>query len=120
MIECINSSSYEIGDNEEKKPGFIKTFTEEFKPNPKIRNTLIFSIFFCIAVCLAVNIPILIIFNPNQGNGNIGLNKSYKRVRADDPEYIYIPIIATNNINGNFYQKTTISTDEVIRELQAA
>jgi hypothetical protein len=46
MIECINSSSYEIGDNEEKKPGFIKTFTEEFKPNPKIRNTLIFSIFF--------------------------------------------------------------------------
>ena len=46
MIECINSSSYEIGDNEEKKPGFIKTFKKKFIPKPKIRNTLIFSIFF--------------------------------------------------------------------------
>ena len=42
--------------------------------------------------------------NEDKGNGNKGLNSSYKRVKADDPEYIYIPIIATNNIQGNFYQ----------------
>ena len=46
MIECVNSSLDEIGDNEGKKPSFVRNFTEQFKPNPKIRNTLIFSIFF--------------------------------------------------------------------------
>ena len=46
MIECINSSLDEIGENNEKKTRFIRTFTEEFKPNPKIRIFLIFSIFF--------------------------------------------------------------------------
>ena len=39
----------------------------------------------------------------DKGNGNIGLNSLYERVKADDPEYIYIPIISTNNIQGNFY-----------------
>lgn len=39
-----------------------------------------------------------------KGNGNIGLNSSYKRVKPNDPEYFYIPIISTNNIQGNFYQ----------------
>ena len=43
--------------------------------------------------------------NKNKGNGNIGLNSSYKRVKPDDSDYIYIPIIGTNNIQGNFYQK---------------
>ena len=42
--------------------------------------------------------------NTDKGNENIGLNSSYKRVKADDPEYIYIPVISTNNIQGNFYQ----------------
>lgn len=46
MIECINSSLDEIGENDKKMPRFIRAFTEEFKPNPKIRITLIFSIFF--------------------------------------------------------------------------
>jgi hypothetical protein len=46
MIECVNSSLDEIGENDNKKPIFVRAFTEEFKPNPKIRITLIFSIFF--------------------------------------------------------------------------
>ena len=46
MIECFNSSLEEISDNAEQNPKFVRTFTEEFKPNPKYRMILIFSIFF--------------------------------------------------------------------------
>ena len=34
----------------------------------------------------------------------MGINSSYKRVNLDDPELFQIPIISTNNIQGNFYE----------------
>ena len=58
------------------------------------------------AACIVVIIPILIkIKNKNKGNGKIGLDSSYKRVKYDDPDFFYIPIVATNNIQGKFYQE---------------
>jgi len=44
MLEGINSSYGDISEKDE--PKIARIFTEEFKPNPKIRITLIFSIFF--------------------------------------------------------------------------
>ena len=37
------------------------------------------------------------------GNGNKGINSSYKRVKPDDRDLFHIPIISINNIQGNFY-----------------
>jgi len=61
---------------------------------------------FCLLSTVIVSIPILIKIKniKTNGNGNIGLNSSYQRVKSDDPDYIYIPIIATNNIDGNYNQ----------------
>ena len=62
--------------------------------------------FFLLSVVI-VAVPILIKIKnieSDKTNGNIGLNSLYKRVRSDDPDYIYIPIIATNNIEGYYNQ----------------
>ena len=59
---------------------------------------------FCLVSIFIVSVSILFKIKRIKTNGNIGLNSSYKRVRSDDPDYVYIPIIATNDIDGNYYQ----------------
>ena len=58
MIEQINKSNDETENKTELK--IIKNLTLEFKPNPNIRTTFILLIFFCMAACIVVIIPILI------------------------------------------------------------
>jgi hypothetical protein len=53
--------------------------------------------------------------NKLKGNGNIGLNSSYKRVLPDDPDYFYIPIISTNNIRNFFYQTEIVERNIVYK-----
>ena len=53
--------------------------------------------------------------NKIKGNGNIGLNSSYKRVLPDDPDYFYIPIISTNNIRNFFYQTEIVERNIVYK-----
>ena len=65
--------------------------------------TLILLVFSLLSIVI-VSIPILIKIQNIKTNGNIGLNSAYQRVKSDDPDYIYIPIIATNNIDGNYNQ----------------
>ena len=61
---------------------------------------------FCLLSIVIISVPILIKIKTikRNGNGNIGLNSAYQRVKNDDPDNIYIPIIATNNIEGNYNQ----------------
>ena len=40
-----------------------------------------------------------------QQNGNLGLNQNYERVDPNDKNYIYIPIVGTDDIHGNFFPK---------------
>ena len=43
--------------------------------------------------------------NMSEKNGNQGLNQNYNRVKPNDKNYIYIPIIGTDDIHGNFFPK---------------
>jgi 2',3'-cyclic-nucleotide 2'-phosphodiesterase (5'-nucleotidase family) len=40
-----------------------------------------------------------------QQNGNLGLNQNYERVDPNDKNYVYIPIVGTDDIHGNFFPK---------------
>ena len=41
----------------------------------------------------------------SEQNGNLGLNQNYSRVKPNDKNYIYIPIVGTDDIHGNFFPK---------------
>ena len=41
----------------------------------------------------------------SEQNGNLGLNQNYSRVKPNDKKYIYIPIVGTDDIHGNFFPK---------------
>ena len=43
-----------------------------------------------------------------QQNGNLGLNQNYEKVDPKDKKYIYIPIVGTDDIHGNFFPKINI------------
>ena len=41
----------------------------------------------------------------SEQNWNLGLNQNYSRVKPNDKKYIYIPIVGTDDIHGNFFPK---------------
>ena len=41
----------------------------------------------------------------SEQNGNLGLNQNYDRVNPNDKNYVYIPIVGTDDIHGNFFPK---------------
>ena len=41
----------------------------------------------------------------SEQNGNLGLNQNYSRVKPNDKKYIFIPIVGTDDIHGNFFPK---------------
>ena len=68
----------------------------------------IISISLIILILLILCLISILYFNlkiKNTTNGNIGLNPNYKRINPKDEKYIYIPIVGTDDIHGNFFPK---------------
>ena len=98
-----NNISYNKVKNNFNSKQTLKESKQRYQ-NMRLFFTL-FIFFFCLiaSIIIIIFLSIKIKNETDKGNGNIGLNSLYERVKADDPEYIYIPIISTNNIQGNFY-----------------
>ena len=108
-----------IIDYEESKSGEIHTIDiqtitkEPFKLKKKYKLIIIISaillilfIFIFIFIYKSLNKHYLNEFNKdNQTNGNVGLNPYYKKVNPKDERYIYIPIVGTDDIHGNFFPR---------------
>ena len=114
--------SNEIGKNniidfEESKSGEIQTVDIQtikkvpFKLKRKYKLIIIITVillilFIFIFIYKSLNKYYLKEFNKdNQTNGNIGINPYYKKVNPKDERYIYIPIVGTDDIHGNFFPK---------------
>ena len=77
------------------------------KSKKKYKNILIFLIILLI-ISLLIPIAICIKYYSkelNKTNGNIGLNPYYEKIYPNSNNYIYIPIIGTDDIHGNFFPK---------------
>ena len=93
-----------------------KTYKTKSKINPDIKFwnkpliiTIIIILIFYISILLSY--PFITQFKANyvrnmsEQNGNQGLNQNYSRVKPNDKNYIYIPIVGTDDIHGNFFPK---------------
>ena len=47
----------------------------------------------------------MIVREMSEQNGNLGLNQNYERVNPNDKNYIYVPIVGTDDIHGYFFPK---------------
>ena len=77
------------------------------KSKRKYKKILIFLIFLLI-ISLLIAFTISIKYHLkeiNKTNGNIGLNPYYEKIYPETNNYIYIPIIGTDDIHGNFFPK---------------
>ena len=106
-----NKNQYNINSKETSIRNSLKESKKRYQ-NMRLFFTL-FIFFFCRIACIVIIIFISIKIKneSDKGNGNVGLNSLYERVKVDDPNYIYIPIISTNNIQGNFYPKETVENN---------
>ena len=91
-----------------------KTYIERTPINPKFWNktlitTLILIIIFYLSMILLypfiTQFKAMIVREMSEQNGNLGLNQNYSRVKPNDKNYIYIPIVGTDDIHGNFFPK---------------
>ena len=71
--------------------------------------TIILILIFYIALLLIYpfisQIKEMMVREMSEQNGNLGLNQNYSRVKPNDKKYIYIPIVGTDDIHGNFFPK---------------
>ncbi len=91
-----------------------KTYIERTPVNPKFWNktlitTIILIIIFYLSMILLypfiTQFKAMIVREMSEQNGNLGLNQNYSRVKPNDKNYIYIPIVGTDDIHGNFFPK---------------
>ena len=91
-----------------------KTYIERTPINPKFWNktlitTLILIIIFYLSMILLypfiTQFKAMIVREMSEQNGNLGLNQNYSRVKPNHKNYIYIPIVGTDDIHGNFFPK---------------
>ena len=111
-IGKINIIDYEESKSGEVHSIDLQTIAKEpFKLKKKYKLIIIIPVillilFIFIFVFKLLNKYYLKEFNKdNQTNGNIGLNPNYKKVNPKDEQYIYIPIVGTDDIHGHFFPK---------------
>ena len=91
-----------------------KTYNIKKQTSPKFcTKSVIFSILIIIIFYLSMLVlyPFIYQFKAmmvremSEQNGNLGLNQNYNRVKPNDKNYIYVPIVGTDDIHGNFFPK---------------
>ena len=77
--------------------------------NKSLITTIILILIFYITLLLIYpfinQIKEMMVREMSEQNGNLGLNQNYSRVKPNDKKYIYIPIVGTDDIHGNFFPK---------------
>ena len=113
QLQVIRKEDVIIGDLEEmeltSKNYKIKTKkTKKFCNRTLIRIICLICIFYLSTLYLypfITNIQKINVRIMFQQNGNLGLNQNYERVDPNDKNYVYIPIVGTDDIHGNFFPK---------------
>ena len=113
QTEDQRKNDFAIGDIERIRLT-SKTYIERTQINPKFWNktlitTIILIIIFYLSMILLypfiTQFKAMIVREMSEQNGNLGLNQNYSRVKPNDKNYIYIPIVGTDDIHGNFFPK---------------
>ena len=117
QLEVVKKEDITIGDFEEmeltsknykiKNPKSKKKFCNDFLIRVFISIFIIyFSVLFLFPFLTGIeNVNVRIM---TQQNRNIGLNQNYEKVNPNDKKYIYVPIVGTDDIHGNFFPKKNI------------
>ena len=80
----------------------------------KFFNKVLISILIILLVATGIIVPLIpyikqikemMVREMSEQNGNLGLNQNYARVNPKDKNYVYIPIVGTDDIHGNFFPK---------------
>ena len=112
-----NIGKNNIIDFEESKTDKIDTIEIQTLPKEPFKLKKRYKIFLIISIITLIIFIVIIsckyfydyylndIKEKNEINGNIGLNPNYKKVNPKDENYIYIPIVGTDDIHGNFFPK---------------
>ena len=112
-LEIIKREDVIIGDYEELQLT-SKNYVIKTRKTKHFWNKTLIRIFFVIIIIYLAILYLYPIFAKNQNinvrimtqqNGNLGLNQNYERVDPNDKNYIYIPIVGTDDIHGNFFPK---------------
>ena len=113
QIEDQKKNDFVIGDIERIRLT-SKSYIERTQINPKFFNkslitTIIIIIVFYLSMLLLYpfinQFKAMLVREMSEQNGNLGLNQNYSRVKPNDKNYIYIPIVGTDDIHGNFFPK---------------
>ena len=112
-LDIIKREDVIIGDYEELQLT-SKNYVIKTRKTKHFWNKTLIRIFFVIIIIYLAILYLYPIFAKNQNinvrimtqqNGNLGLNQNYERVDPNDKNYIYIPIVGTDDIHGNFFPK---------------
>ena len=109
----IEGENIVIGELEEMK---LTSKIFSIKPkNPKKRYNLallfIFLLLFIFYLSIIIiygffqDIKSILIRKMSELNGNTGLNQHYERINPHDKNYIYIPIVGTDDVHGTFFPR---------------
>ena len=112
-LDEVKKSDFSIADIETirltSKSYIVKS---QIKPkfwNKSLITTIILILIFYITLLLIYpfinQIKEMMVREMSEQNGNLGLNQNYSRVKPNDKKYIYIPIVGTDDIHGNFFPK---------------
>ena len=111
--ETSQKVDYPIGDVERirltnKSYSIKNQITPKFFSKSLILSLLIIIIFYFSMLILYPFInqfKAMMVREMSEQNGNLGLNQNYSRVKPNDKNFIYIPIVGTDDIHGNFFPK---------------
>jgi 2',3'-cyclic-nucleotide 2'-phosphodiesterase (5'-nucleotidase family) len=112
-LDEVKKSDFSIADIETirltSKSYIVKS---QIKPkfwSKSLITTIILILIFYITLLLIYpfisQIKEMMVREMSEKNGNLGLNQNYSRVKPNDKKYIYIPIVGTDDIHGNFFPK---------------
>ena len=112
-LDEVKKSDFSIADIETirltSKSYIVKS---QIKPkfwSKSLITTIILILIFYITLLLIYpfisQIKEMMVREMSEQNGNLGLNQNYSRVKPNDKKYIYIPIVGTDDIHGNFFPK---------------
>ena len=113
QYEDQRKNDYNIGDVETiiltSKPYKTKDKINTKFWNKTLIITILMILIFYISMLLLypfiTQFKSMFVRNMSEKNGNQGLNQNYNKVKPNDKNYIYIPIIGTDDIHGNFFPK---------------
>ena len=111
--EEIRKNDFNLGDIERIRLT-SKTYKVKNQTSPKFwTKSLIISILVIILFYISMlllypfinQFKAMLVREMSEQNGNLGLNQNYDRVNPNDKNYVYVPIVGTDDIHGNFFPK---------------